>query len=111
MARILIVEDDGAFRRFYKQILIEAGHRAIPIHSLSSAKAEYDQDGPFDLVLCDGSVDRKGDGAQWALELSHKGQKVGVISREPGLAQEGIPFLPKPFGLGRFLDFVGSLLP
>ena len=93
---ILHVDDDDDWLRRVQEVLESAGHEVYSCISMADAYFAYDRHGPFDIVICDGNVDRpdSGDSLAWAQLLREKGQKVVTFfSSIDGI--EGIPHLNK----------------
>ena len=93
---ILHVDDDDDWLRRVQEVLESAGHEVYSFISIANAYFAYDRHGPFDIVICDGNVDRpdSGDSLAWAQLLREKGQKVVTFfSSIDGI--EGIPHLNK----------------
>ena len=65
----------------------------ISCSTLPAAIKTYDE-GDFELVVCDGSVNSQGDGVAWAEFLHSQGQRVVVVS---GLANTHVPYVRKAF--------------
>lgn len=93
MARILHVDDDSSWRGIVKRALEEAGHQVVSLSTLPQAQQAY-QAGGFDLVVCDGTLDKKASeaGVRWAEALHAQGQKTVVLS---GWAKTEVPCVLK----------------
>ena len=106
--RILHVDDDDDWLRRVQEVLESAGHEVYSCISMADAYFAYDRHGPFDIVICDGNVDRPdtGDSLAWAQLLREKGQKVVTLFASiDGI--EGIPHLNKgEYSLQALLDLV-----
>lgn len=90
--RILYVDPDIARQILVKRILQQAGHEVITCSQLVLANSRLVTDGPFDCVVCTGSVDeeRSGDGLVFAIGLKDRGQRI--ITLTPTAV--GLPGIP-----------------
>ena len=115
MAAVLVVDDDPSYRRFFKLVLEEAGHRVTAVRDDTKALAQLRRGG-FDLVLADlwpptvrleasqfVKDVQSGAGASSAPVVA-----VGAHDNPIGLP---LPFLRKPMSASDLEDIVSSSLP
>lgn len=88
--QILYAEDDKAWQRRVTGALDK--HTVTVAASVATARG-YLKNQKFDLVICDGSLERVTDGIRLARELHKKGYHVGVLSLAVGKDwEERYPF-------------------
>lgn len=105
MTRVLLVEDDEAFRRSLKRILAEAGYDVTDAGTVDLAQSLVDEQAPFDVVLTDLKVG-EGNGIDLIAHLAkHSARARPVLmsafatSRDHQLATDlgAVKVLQKPF--------------
>lgn len=92
--KILIVDDDSQTLMTTARLLraeIKDSTESMAT-SISSAKAELTAE-HFDLMIMDGTLQRHGDGADFAAELVKSGQRVLIFSGDDTNQRPGVPFL------------------
>ncbi len=92
---ILYVEDRARWRTTVARHLSEAGYCVLLFSKMSEAQEYYaEHESEITLALCDGSVNKTGDGRKWAAALHKAGKKSVVLSSE---GAEGVPFVSKGY--------------
>jgi CheY-like chemotaxis protein len=117
-ARILVIDDDDAFRRMIGQMLERAGFVVMPAHDFSAAIKFIDSDAPIDLLLTDvGMPAGTPHGVSIALMARTKRPRLKVVymSGTHSAAQidavaDAAAFLAKPFRQDDLLRIVESVL-
>ncbi len=106
---ILVVDDERAIVFMIAQLLEDEGYAVRPFFDSRTALDSVDREAP-DLVVSD--VMMPGiDGIAVAVTLRERGIPVILMSAVGGhRAVPGVPFIPKPFDLDRFLDAVTHAL-
>lgn len=69
-ARLLLVDDDDAFRKVYRGLLTSEGHEVVEADDRSSARAAFESKA-FDAVLLDLMLPPDGSAKKGLEELSH----------------------------------------
>jgi len=115
--RILVVEDDAAFRETVREILRDMGYKVRGARNLTKAVKRLTHHS-FDLVLSDVEI---GDGSGFdVLEIArstHPEAPIVLMSgnanaemMQVALESGAARVLPKPFGLKELIQTVNSLL-
>jgi CheY-like chemotaxis protein len=114
MARILYVENNEIALQGVTAFLETHGHEVVGVEKISHAIEELSND-QFNLVICDGNLERPGDGADFAQQLARqfsregRATKVMILSANTENKREGVRFCHK-FGSGDLRDIVTELL-
>jgi CheY-like chemotaxis protein len=100
VARILVVDDNEIVRLGVTARLETLGHEVVAVPKTSHATEELSND-HYDLVICDGQLQRPGDGADFAVQLAQQfsaggwNTKVMISSSDPKNRRVGIRFHQK----------------
>lgn len=86
MARILVIDDDGATRDLLRHILERDGHDVVEAFDGNDGLASYRQ-APTDLVITDIFMPER-DGLSVIEEIRHDNPKARVISITAGLGDD-----------------------
>ena len=107
---ILYVEDEPILHRAMKRLLQSYAPdcELVVVDKLSHATEELSNQ-HYDLVICDGSIARDGDGADYAAMLHKQGRKVVIFSADDRNQRGDVPFVNKN-ALGPLKDRVAKLL-
>ena len=114
-ARVLVIEDDEAVRRFVVRCLARAGYETVEAEDGVSAIERADRRG-FDAAVVDVVLPRL-QGPQAVERLRERWPRLKVLfvsgQASPALARGGAPkvdFLPKPFDAALLTERVAALL-
>ncbi|MFL5953635.1 MAG: HD domain-containing phosphohydrolase [Gaiellaceae bacterium] len=116
-ARVLIVDDDDAFRRILSRILTRHGYTCVEAASATEAEVTFAA-GPFALVLCDITMPG-GSGLGLIRGLLTQAPDTAVVMvtgvDDPDVAEDALllgafGFLVKPFGSSELLIAVRNAL-
>lgn len=116
--RALLLEDDPALHRLFRQTLQGLGLQVFSAYSLQEAHQVWQRSGPFDLLLVDMQLP-DGTGLaflrQYRTELLREGVQVVILTAEPRFRYEaeemGFEFyLEKPVSLVMLQRMVARLL-
>jgi CheY-like chemotaxis protein len=79
MARILLVDDDEFIHRITGAVLREHGHTVA--HAMHSGEAEIalDEEGPFDIIICDNNMKQTDEGLGLGALLYYQGNDTPFI--------------------------------
>ena len=106
---ILVVDDERAIVFMIAELLEDEGYAVRSFFDSRMALDAVEREAP-DLVVSDLMMPGL-DGIAVALYLRERGIPVLLMSAVPGhRAMPGVPFIPKPFDLDRFLDAVTDAL-
>jgi DNA-binding NtrC family response regulator len=108
LARILCIDDEQIIQWGLCVLLKDFGHEAVAVGSLPEAKALLASDN-FDLVICDGKLERQGDGADFAEQLAKEGRKVIICSGHADNQRNGVRFFYK-LGKEKLSDVITEIL-
>jgi CheY-like chemotaxis protein len=112
MAQILLVEDDVDVQIVVSEFLAMIGHAVISASSATQARRAL-ADAPFDLAVIDCLLTGE-QGNSFAEHVRKLGIPAILTSGDPHylemLAEQPLPFLPKPFRLGELAELVSQLL-
>ncbi|OGM36504.1 hypothetical protein A3E13_02500 [Candidatus Woesebacteria bacterium RIFCSPHIGHO2_12_FULL_40_20] len=75
-------------------MLVPLGYQVTSFSNLTQAKQAFANEA-WDVVICDGSVNGRGDGLDWADELYSQGQRVIVLAVFTRPRNQGISFIDK----------------
>ena len=95
MANILYVDDNPGMGRMVERLLAPEGHEVLVVETIARA-TELQSREHFDLVLCDGDIHGRGNGADYAQQLVLHGHKAMIYSSALTNQREGVPFCTKP---------------
>ena len=108
---VLVVDDDPMILRLLDRLLSSGGFRVRTAPDGLAALAEIDAEAP-DVVLTDVMMPEL-DGIGLARRVRELGHRMPVVlmstDEQAGAAAPDLPFLPKPFDLGRLRELVGQL--
>ncbi|MDH5525990.1 MAG: PAS domain S-box protein [Nitrospirota bacterium] len=118
-ARVLLVEDEPSLRAFAEVALNQSGYQVVPCATVAEARAALSRvPAEFDLVFSD-VVLPDGNGIQFAEWLKETRPELPILlcsgypdqrSGWVALEARGVPFIQKPYTLGKLLNAVRGQL-
>ncbi len=113
MARVLIVDDEGAVLGFAERVLRAAGHNAIGVLTPTRALEIVSDGDPVDLVVSDVVMPLMS-GPELVDEIHRisPSTRTALMSGYPASSTcpAGVPFLQKPFAPRDLVEFVARML-
>jgi len=98
MAKVLVVDDDGAMRRLLRRILEAAGHVVVEAEDGRQGVKSFHAEAP-DLVITDVVMPEQ-EGIQTIRDIRASGSKIGIIAMSGGGADGGALYLNMAQELG-----------
>jgi len=98
MAKVLVVDDDGAMRRLLRRILEGAGHVVVEAEDGRQGVKSFHTEAP-DLVITDVVMPEQ-EGIQTIRDIRASGSRVGIIAMSGGGADGGALYLNMAQELG-----------
>jgi DNA-binding NtrC family response regulator len=106
--KILCIDDCVSFVETLSMFL-EADYLVETANTIGEAEKIL-KASDFDLVICDGTVSRHQDGAEWAKKKHDEGVPVVILSGDCQSKRDNVPFLLKPVNLDLLERFIRQTL-